>query len=94
MAVLRPAPKGYQQISGASSATGLTVPSGADFAVIQALSQNARWRDDGTSPTASAGMQLAAGDSMRYDGDLSAIEFIEEAASTEINVAYYQRGQV
>lgn len=93
MAVLRPAPMGYEQITDMSSATGLTVPSGADFALIQALDQNIRWRDDGTSPTSTVGVQLSAGDVLRYDGDLSAFEAIEEAASAEVNIAYYQRGK-
>lgn len=94
MAALRPAPLGYEQITDVSLATGLSVPSGADFALIQAVSQNVRWRDDGTSPTASVGMQLTAGDTLRYDGDLSAFEAIEDAASAELNITYYQRGQV
>lgn len=94
MATLRPAPLGYEQIADASSSVGLTVPSGADFALIQAVSQAIRWRDDGTSPTATVGMHLAAGDTLRYDGDLSAFEVIEEASAAEMNVTYYQRGSV
>lgn len=92
MAVLRPEPKGYQQITTLSSAASLTVPSGADFALVQALTQNVRWRDDGTAPTATVGQRLAAGSTLEYDGDLSAIQLIEEAASAEVNVTYYQGG--
>ena len=87
-------PKGYQQIADVSSAVGLTVPteangSKAHYALIQAVTKNVRWRDDGTDPTAAVGVQLAAGDDFWYTGDLSAIKFIEEAASAEVNVAYY-----
>lgn len=93
MSVLRPAPKGYEQISDVSAAVSLTVPAGADFALIQALAANVRWRDDGTAPTATVGVQLAAGSTLAYDGDLSAIQLIEESAGAEVNVAYYQGGE-
>ena len=88
-------PVGYQQISAPSSATGLTmIPAAegrgvANFCLIQVLTQAVRWRDDGTDPTASVGMQIAAGKDLPYNGDLSAIKFIQEAASAEINVSYY-----
>lgn len=92
MAVLRPSPKGYEQITSLSSASGLTPPTGSDFALIQAVAQAIRWRDDGTSPTATVGMHLAAGDVLRYEGDLSAFQAIEEASAAELNVTYYQGG--
>ena len=83
-------PKGYRQQTTLSAAIGLEgVPQGARAALIQAVTQNVRWRDDGTDPTDSIGMQLAAGRDMLYTGDLAKIKFIEEAASAELNVAYY-----
>lgn len=85
-------PKGYQQITGLSAVKGLTIPTGAEIAVIQAESQNVRWRDDGSVPTASVGMQLAAGRDMLFTSKLSAVRFIEEAASAKVNVSYYSRG--
>jgi len=81
-------PKGYEQIAP-STATGLTVPAGASMALIQSVTQNVRWRDDGTSPTSSVGMRISAGEEFWYTGDLDAIEFIEEVASAELNVSYY-----
>lgn len=45
-----------------SSATTLTIPAGATQLMIQALTQNVRFTLDGTTPTASLGFQLAAGD--------------------------------
>ncbi len=45
------APKGYQQITDLSSAVSLTVPNGANYAIIEAETQSVRWRDDGTAPT-------------------------------------------
>lgn len=82
-------PEGYEQITSLAAAASLTPPAGADRAFIQALTQNVRWRDDGTSPTATVGIQLANGEEMWYSGDLTTIEFIEEAASAELNVSYY-----
>jgi hypothetical protein len=82
-------PLGYEQITSLSSAQGLQPPAKTRVAVIQAVTQNVRWRDDGTDPTAAIGMQLAVGRDMLYTGNLAAIRFIEEAASAEINVSYY-----
>lgn len=80
---------GYEQNTTLNTAKALTVPGGAQRALIQATGQNVRWRDDGTDPTATVGMQLAAGDSLFYTADLSALKVIEEAASAKLNVTYY-----
>ncbi len=88
---------GYQQITSLSAATGLTVPvtdkqgnkKQPTFALIVAESQGVRWRDDGTAPTASVGMPLAVGVPLQYDGDLTGIKFIEQAASAKLNISYY-----
>lgn len=84
-------PLGYEQIAdvGGSPVSTLTVPAGARVAIIQATGQNVRWRDDGTAPSATVGIQLAAGDSFLYVGKLSALQFIEEAAGGILNVSYY-----
>jgi len=86
-------PLGYQQITTLSSAVGLTVPSGANMALITCTTQNVRWRDDGTNPTASIGMLCLAtgGDAgLWYKGDLSKLKFIEATASAALNVSYYR----
>lgn len=88
---------GYQQITSLSSATGLTVPTQdkqgnlkqPTFALIVAETQNVRWRDDGTNPTASVGMPLAVGVPLQYDGDLKGIRFIEQTAGARLNISYY-----
>lgn len=89
---------GYQQLETLSSAVGLTVPTRdpvtgltakANFALITPETQGVRWRDDGTAPTASVGMPLAAGVTLQYDGDLSKIKFIEQTASAKLNISYY-----
>jgi hypothetical protein len=80
---------GYQQITSLSSASALTVPTGATVALIQAESQSIRWRDDGTNPTTSVGMVLAAGETVFFTGSLSAFRAIEVSASAKLNISYY-----
>jgi hypothetical protein len=80
---------GYQQITSLSSATALTVPTGATAALIVASTQNIRWRDDGTNPTASVGMPVLVDTYFTYDGDLSRIRFIEQSSGAVLNVSYY-----
>lgn len=83
-------PLGYQQITSLSGATALTIPEGARAAIIEAESQAVRWRDDGTSPTATVGMPLASGADFLYTGKLSKLKFIEQTASAKLNVCYYR----
>lgn len=86
-------PLGYQQITVLTGATALTVPAGAQRALVQCQVASVRWRDDGTNPTGTVGMLLGAttgaGDYLLYDGDLAAIKFIETAINAVLNVAYY-----
>jgi len=84
---------GYQQITDLDDAIKLS-PAGAILALIQAESKDVRWRDDGTAPTALIGMLLSAGSTMEYDGNLSAIQFIETAVSAKLNITYYGSEQV
>lgn len=80
---------GYEQITSLSAAASLTIPTGATMALITPETEGVRWRDDGTDPTASVGMPIAAGAYFTYDGDLKSIRFIEQTASAKINVSYY-----
>lgn len=82
-------PLGYQQITSLAAAAALTVPAGATAALISAESQGIRWRDDGTNPTSSVGMPIAAGESIFFTGSLSAFRAIEQTASAKLNVNYY-----
>jgi len=80
---------GYQQITSTASSVGLTVPTGATFAMIVSEAQSVRWRDDGIAPTTTVGMPLSVGVDFSYDGDLHRIKFIAVVAGAIINVAYY-----
>ena len=50
----------------------------------------ARWRDDGTAPTATVGMLLSAGQTQTFSGDLAALKFIQTGAGVAtLNVSFY-----
>lgn len=85
-------PLGYEQVTPLNVATGLTVPAGATYAVITTENDAVRWRDDGTAPTSGLGQQLLLGQTLIYDGDLSAIQFIEVTGGAALNVCYYGEG--
>lgn len=83
-------PLGHAKITDLSAAVGLTAPDGARLAFLKAETQTVRWRDDGTDPTASVGMQMLTTDpAFIYSGDLSAIKFIQTSASAALSVAFY-----
>jgi hypothetical protein len=85
------APLGYQQLTSMSSAKQLTVPGGANAALLVAEAQAVRWRDDGTAPIATVGMLLPVGiDGFFYTGNLGAIQFIAATAGAILNVSYYK----
>lgn len=87
-------PCGYQQITSLSTAQKLAVPANCggvpSLAVITAEAQAVRYRDDGTAPTATVGMPLAAGVALSYQGTLSAIQFIEQTSGAKLNVLFYR----
>ena len=73
-----------------SSAVEITKVTGATKLLVQVLDQNARFTLDGTTPTASKGFQLAAGDppvviTLSNDTTLS---FIEEAATADLQYQF------
>jgi hypothetical protein len=81
---------GYQPITSLSTATALTVPAGATVAYIQVSGAAIRYRDDGTTPTASVGMPVPVGSMLTYSGSLSAIQFIQQTAGAVLDVSYYK----
>ncbi len=85
-------PLGYQQISAGTlaTATKLTVPTGTTVAVCQVDTAGVRWRDDGTAPTGSIGMQILAGATVAFGGaSVAAVQFILASGSPVLNVSYY-----
>lgn len=83
-------PKGYQQITDLSAATALTVPAGTRKAVVIAVDQDVRYRDDATDPTADVGMYMPKGIAVTFDNEqLNRLSFIETTTSAELNIVYY-----
>lgn len=83
-------PLGYQQIVGPAAATTLTVPAGATIAEVTVEGASVRWRDDGTAPTVSVGMPLAIGTFITFTTTLSALQFIQTAATATLDISYYK----
>jgi len=74
-----------------SSAITVTVPTGATKALIQALTQNVRFTLDGTTtPTATCGFQLKAGDPplLLPLGNSTVLKVIEEAATADLQIQW------
>lgn len=86
---------GYQQLGTLTAAIGLTIPAGTETVLLQGESQNIRYRDDGTDPTASSGMVLAAGTLYEMTvGQIARMKFIEATSAAKLNVSYYGRKAV
>ena len=80
---------GYQQFVGLAAATNLTIPAGTAFIEVQAETQAVRYAAIG-SPTATVGMPLAVGvREIIAIQNLAGLQFIEQAPSATLNVAYY-----
>jgi len=85
-------PLGYQQMTSITPAKALaSIPVGAKRALLQAETQNVRWRDDGTAPTATVGNIAYAGQNpFLYEGNLAAVQVILATAGAILNVTYYE----
>lgn len=79
-----------QTLTLTGSAQTLTVPAGTVWATICLEVSNARWRDDGTAPTASVGVPLTAGQCMQYAGPFGQFQAIAQSGSPVMTIAYYR----
>ena len=84
-------PRLFEQITVSSTALGLTNLVGSDkLAVIQIQDADIRYRDDGTSPTASVGTPITAGSAYVVCGPtLSKHKMIRTNSDAVANVHYY-----
>lgn len=75
-----------------STAIGLTVPTGSDFATIRVSTANVRYRDDASaaSVSASSGVPVNAGEILNYDGKLSQIQFCAQSGTATLDILYYK----
>ncbi len=88
-----PAGSGSPISTNGGPVQGGTPQPAAKAAILQSFgTQNVRWTDDGTVPTATKGMLLISGsEGLFYTGKLSKLKFIRTAsdATLTLNVAYY-----
>ncbi len=84
-------PLGYQQITSTQLATCVpaTVPAGANWALIEADTQQIRWRDDGGFPTSAVGMLLPVNTPFEYKGNLKTLFFIYVTSGANLNISFY-----
>lgn len=82
--------KGHQQLAP-TTATALTVPSGAQMCLITVASNPVRFRDDGTNPTATVGIVLPKDLApFQYNGPLTKVVLIDTSAgASKVEVSYY-----
>lgn len=80
-----------------SSATAPTVPTGASLLVFQAQGTNnaggscLRYRDDGTNPTSTTGIQVPNLATVTYRVVGTPIKFIQDSGATcTVTIAYYK----
>lgn len=67
------------------------IPNGTSLIIITPQTQDIRWRDDGTAPTAAIGYPLAAGAELRYTGaDMQNLRVISQVAGAIVNVIAYK----
>lgn len=72
------------------SATALTVPNGAVYATVQAATATVKYTTDGTTPTSSVGMTLAAGSTVTLSGYAAIAAFLAISATGTLDVEYFQ----
>ena len=93
---LQSSPKGYQQLDVSTTAVGLTLPAGAQRAVITVEAQSIRWRDDGTAPTDAIGTLVAANATIELNSLLSLRQFkaIRVSVDAKLSITYYGASKV
>ena len=74
-----------------SGTVAFAVPPGANLVVMVAESSPIRWRDDGTSPSASSGVLMATtAPPYEYCGDPRSIQFISAATTAMLSASFYR----
>lgn len=85
-------PLAYTQIAVSNTAVGLTRPASGNprIAVIVVETNSIRYRDDGTVPTATVGMPIAANNSVIVCANaIFAFKAIRQSADAVLNVSIY-----
>ena len=85
-----PLPPGQHNLEP-TSATALTAPPGAAYAIVCASTASVRYTTDGTTaPTATVGMPLAAGACVALSGAAVLANFRALSAAGTLDVEYFQ----
>lgn len=87
-------PLGYCQLTLSGTAALIStcsggVPAKSTWAAISVETAAVRWRDDGTSPTATVGMPENAGNRLYYSGDMTKLSFIAQTGAPVIDISFY-----
>lgn len=82
---------GFVKMTALATAASLSsIPLFAKRAVVQCEGADTRWRADGSNPTATDGMLLAAGSERIFTvEDLSKIKFIQTSSGAILQVSYF-----
>lgn len=73
-----------------STATGLTIPAGATYAIVQAAGASVKYTTDGTTPTASVGMTLPSGAALALSGASVLANFRAISSAGTLDVEYFK----
>jgi len=87
-------PLGYCQLTSVSASTLVSscsggIPQSTGWATLCVDTAAIRWRDDGTAPTASVGMPIAAGQCFYYSGTFATLRVIAQSGSPVVNISFY-----
>jgi hypothetical protein len=84
-------PLGYSQLTP-TSAIGLSAPAGSLICIVQAEGQTIRYRDDGTAPTTTVGMQILPGGVLTASGaaEIAAVQIIQTATGGLVDLSCYK----
>ena len=84
---------GYQALT-TTSATGLTIPDAfVHSAVVNVQTNSVRWTADGTTPTSTVGLVIAAGEEREFVGQntLRQLQIIDASGAAAVKVHYFPR---
>jgi hypothetical protein len=84
-------PVGFEKLAVSSTAVAFaSVPARATSCLLVCETNAVRFRSDGTNPTATDGVPIAAGQPLTYNGDPSALKFIRQSADATIQAEFYE----
>jgi hypothetical protein len=86
-------PAGFQALTVGNTAVGLTVPTDARYAILRVITEDIRYRDDGTNPTGTVGMLAKVDEFIELTSrqQLAAFKAIRDGGSNGgLEILYYK----